>query len=223
MGLTLWAVLGASLLGSVHCAAMCGPLAAAAEGRASYHAGRLALYLLAGALAGALGGALDAAALHAGWPRLAAQVAGGLLVLFGTVSLLRQAGLRLPRVGDRLGLNRDGLLRLGAVPPAWRGLALGAASALLPCGWLYAYLAAAAGSGSAERGVLTMGVFWVGTVPAVLAAAAILQRLTGPLRRRLPAFGALALILIGLLTALGRIGPAHHSGAPLVLHAHTGR
>jgi uncharacterized protein len=213
----LWAVFVASLLGSVHCAAMCGPLAAAAEagrGRArsrlAYHGGRLAVYLALGALAGAAGGLLDRFGLRLGWSASAARVAGVLLIAFGLVTLLRSLGLRLGR-RDPLATFTAGLYRrLRQVPPAARGVTLGAASALLPCGWLYAFVAAAGGTGSPVQGALAMAVFWTGTVPAVATAGLLLQRVTGSLRRRLPAVTAIALIAIGLLAALGR-APGHHA------------
>jgi sulfite exporter TauE/SafE len=226
--LTLGAILVTSLLGSVHCAAMCGPLAAVAggtdagaAGRAAYHAGRLCLYLVLGAAAGALGGGFNAVALGAGLPSDAAQVAGWLLVALGVLALARAAGWWFPRPLGAVGaFPRRVLTRLAQVRPAWRGLALGAASAFLPCGWLYAFAVTAAGTGSAESGALAMAAFWTGTVPAVAGAALVLQRLTGRLRRRLPAFTALVLIAIGLLTALGRARAAHHPpDSPVMTHA----
>ncbi|HVR19134.1 MAG TPA: sulfite exporter TauE/SafE family protein, partial [Polyangiaceae bacterium] len=63
-------ILFASVGGSLHCAAMCGPYVAAVAGAgpagraapttvAAYHAGRLATYLALGAAGGFFGGALD--------------------------------------------------------------------------------------------------------------------------------------------------------------------
>lgn len=214
----LWAVWLASLLGSAHCAAMCGPLAAAAEAggsparrRIGYHAGRLGVYLALGGLAGWAGGALDRWGLGLGWSLPAARAAGLLLVAFGTLALLRALGVRIgsPRWLAAFGARLSAPLR--ALSPAWRALALGAASALLPCGWLYGFVAVAGATGSAGGGVLTMAVFWTGTVPAVASAGLVLQRLTGRLRRRLPAVTALALIVLGLLAAVGR-NPSRHAG-----------
>ena len=79
-------VLIASLGGSLHCAAMCGPTMAAVsrfgpEGRAglstqaAYHLGRLTTYLALGAFGGLLGGTLDLAGNAAGVGRVSAIVA----------------------------------------------------------------------------------------------------------------------------------------------------
>ena len=85
----------------------------------------------------------------------------------------------------------------------------------LPCGWLWAFVVAAAGTGSALGGALVMAVFWLGTVPAMTGVLA----LGGPaaiwLRRRMPAVTAIALIVLGLGTLAMRWTDA---GAPQVTH-----
>ncbi|MEO8450322.1 MAG: sulfite exporter TauE/SafE family protein [Gemmatimonadota bacterium] len=228
----LWPVLAASLLGSAHCAGIGGAFAAMARGPErrlagtfGYHAGRLAVDAGLGAAAGALGLGVDLFGQTAGVPSAAARIAGALLVCFGVLTLLRLAGYR----GGRLLAPVNAYLarlgaRAGALAAGPRGLLLGAATALLPCGWLYAFVAVAGGTGSPIRGALAMAVFWSGTVPAVAMAAAVLQRLTGALRSRLPALTAAALIVVGLLTAFGRVGPGHGRGhapgdlPPVVAH-----
>ena len=64
---------------------------------------------------------------------------------------------------------------------------------------------AAAGTGSVLRGMLVMFVFWVGTLPALLAVAAGSRRLVGPFARRMPAVAAMVVVIIGLLTLAGRL------------------
>ncbi|RMF85708.1 MAG: sulfite exporter TauE/SafE family protein, partial [Planctomycetota bacterium] len=88
------AVFVASLLGSLHCAGMCGPFVAFAVGadagrtggawrHVAYHGGRLVTYSLLGVAAGALGAALDLGGAWVGVQRTAAIVAGAIMVLFG--------------------------------------------------------------------------------------------------------------------------------------------
>ena len=178
-------VLVASLGGSLHCAAMCGPTMAAVsrfgpEGRAeistqaAYHLGRLATYLSLGALGGLLGGTLDLAGNAAGVGRVSAVVAGLVLILWGAsafvprptlVKLSRKAPARL---GGLLGRAFAWLARF---PPLPRALLLGLSTTLVPCGWLYAFVAAAAGTGSAPLAVGVMFAFWLGTLPALAGAA----------------------------------------------------
>lgn len=226
-------ILGSSLLGSPHCAAMCGGFACFYAQRPgarrswlvplAYHGGRLASYALLGAVAGALGAGVDAAGRMAGAARPAAVLAGVLMVGWGAVTMLRAMGARLPRVslGATHNLQRYTVQRMERRPPALRAAALGLLTTLLPCGWLYVFVATAGGSGSPGRGALAMSAFWLGTVPMLAGLGALVQRLSGPLRRRLPVLTAAVLVVIGLLTAAGRIGM--RLGAPepgARIHAH---
>src|SRR6185503_12294429 len=94
-GMTLLlSILAASLLGSVHCAAMCGGFVCLYAGtgtthdvrvrpHAAYNLGRLASYLFLGALAGSVGRGIDQIGGIAGVGRLAAIVGGALMVAWG--------------------------------------------------------------------------------------------------------------------------------------------
>ena len=215
-------VLGASLLGSAHCAGMCGGFvafyaggAASLRGRAAwwchlaYNGGRLAVYVALGAAAGLLGAALDATGgLLTGVQRTTAIVSGVLITLWGVHALLESLGVLTVRLGAPRALRSLAGYGIGAVaeaPPLLRALAVGLATGLLPCGWLYAFLVTAAGTGSALGGVALMAVFWIGTVPAMLSVGVGLQSLAGPLRRHVPVACATAMIVVGLLAVGGRL------------------
>jgi hypothetical protein len=152
-----------------------------------YHLGRLLGYSAFGALAGGTAGALArVAGLH--------QVLAALLLLAAVLMLgqaLRRGGAFLPAGMARLGvwlapslpllprlIGRPlGALLGNASPaggPGWRrGLALGLLLSALPCGLLYGALAAAAAAGSALAGALAMAAFVLGTMPALVAVAAL--------------------------------------------------
>jgi sulfite exporter TauE/SafE len=214
-------ILLASLLGSVHCAAMCGGFVCLYAGETrgwsahlAYNGGRLASYMLAGAVAGLIGVAVNGAGVFVGIARLAAIISGALLVLWGSALALRALGVRLrswdgPRITQRLLASVLG--RLKGRSPVVRAGAIGLLSTLLPCGWLYAFVAVAGGTGRLTTSLLTMFVFWVGTLPAMLAVGYSLQRLTGSLRQRLPLVTALAVVVIGALSLFGRL----HTNAAL--------
>lgn len=213
--MTIWPVLVVSLIGSPHCAAMCGLVAGAAAPTArtalAYHLARLGGYLAIGALAGLAGSGADQLGAAAGVPAVATRAAGVLLMAAGVAGLLRAAGiLRLGSVDTHRWLARIAG-RVRSLRPGARAIALGLLTALLPCGWLLAFGAAAAGTGSALAGAGAMGVFWLGTVPALAGAALVIQRAAGPLRARLPMLGAVALICLGLVTLLCR--PVGHGSA----------
>ena len=213
------AIFMASLAGSPHCVAMCGPFLAFAAGQGSssrwtvtgwYHAGRLATYLTLGALAGALGSGVERIGALAGVSRLAAILAGTVMVLWGLDTILALRGVRsrlhAPSAMQRL-LGKV-TRRIAGMPVAWRAAVTGLSTALLPCGWLYAFVAAAGATASPAMAALTMFVFWTGTLPVMAAMGLGLQRAAGPLRRSLPVVTAVVVVAIGLLTIAGRMQPS---------------
>ncbi|CAN5138100.1 sulfite exporter TauE/SafE family protein [soil metagenome] len=224
------AILAASLLGSVHCAAMCGGFVCFYTGSAPrdaslvrahilYHAGRLVSYVMLGALAGLLGAGVARAGVLAGIGHAASLVAGLLMVAWAATTIAAQGGvrLRLPSVPQAWPALVGGVLqRLRGQPLAVRAAVTGIATTLIPCGWLYVYVAVAGGTGQVLAGMLVMAVFWVGTVPALAAVGVGAQRTLGPLRARLPLASAVIVLVIGMLAISGRLAS---TGAAMV-HGH---
>ena len=227
----------ASLAGSPHCAAMCGPLLAFAATGADagvpssrrtltigYHGGRLVSYVALGALAGALGAGVERIGVVAGVSRLAAIVAGLLMVLWGVDTLLAWRGIRSrlhapPAMQRAVGRVTR---RVAEMPGAARATIIGLATALLPCGWLYVFVAAAGATGSPVNAMFVMFVFWTGTLPVMATLGIGLQRLAGPLRRSLPLVTAVVVVVIGILTIAGRMQPLS-AGSATLTHAHAER
>lgn len=230
-------VLAAAFIGSPHCAGMCGGFVCFVSGEASgprrwlaqaaYHGGRLLSYLLLGAAAGALGAGIERAGASAGVGRAAPIGAGILMLAWGGARLAHAMGVGSDRAGTgvRPGgahalasrLLAPAMRALRAWHPTTRGLAIGILTTLIPCGFLYAFVAIAAGTGSPAGGLLVMGAFWVGTVPVLAALGVAADRAVGVLRLRLPVLSALLLIVLGLLTLAGRLRPIegrhHHTAA----------
>jgi sulfite exporter TauE/SafE len=213
-------VLASSVLGSPHCAGMCGGFvgfyAGQDPGRArplahvAYNGGRLVSYLALGALAGMLGAGLDRVGALAGVSRTAGVVAGALMVVWAGAAILAATGLRRasPRAWPALGRPIAAAVRaLRDQPPEARALAIGMLSTLLPCGWLYAFAALAAATGGASGGMLVMLAFWAGTVPMMAGLGLLARRALGPLGRRLPLVTASVLLVFGVLTLSGRLQP----------------
>ncbi len=220
----LIAVMTASLLGSLHCVGMCGPLAVwaigANDGQAkrrrapamlAYHAGRLTTYLSAGLVAGSVGSALTVGGDVAGIQSAAAKVAGGLMIAVG---LWRLASMfwsaKTPAVGGA-GMHRVALplmRRLGpamrTMDPATRAFAGGLVTTWLPCGWLYLFVLAAAGSGSVPAAVMMMAAFWAGTLPALTGVMIGASGLVRKAPRLTTLMVAVLLIGTGTYTATGR-------------------
>lgn len=217
------AVFGASLAGSLHCAGMCGPLVvmwagqdgdprAARLGHVAYNAGRLAAYAAMGAVAGAIGAAVEVTGAVAGFSGTAAILGGAFVALWGLHGVLSALGVRVPRLTPPARWTRAASRAMGAVQgmpvPARAGL-LGLFSALLPCGFLWAFVATAAGTGDPASGAAVMALFWSGTLPALVAVGAAARRLAGPLRRRLPLVTAAVVLVVGLSVVAKRAFMVH--------------
>jgi sulfite exporter TauE/SafE len=219
------ALFAAGLAGGLtHCVVMCGPFvlaqgaATASEALGSgalrrlsgaallpYHLGRGLGY---GLLGGLVGGAGALFAQASGLRYLAAA-----LLLLAALLMLAQASARLaawlphlpaPRLARGLEAR---MAPLFASPKGWRGARLGLLLSALPCGLLYAALAAAAASGSALAGALAMLAFVAGTVPALVALAFFGRGLKHLLGGAAPAAGAALFMLNAavLLTLAARL------------------
>jgi sulfite exporter TauE/SafE len=207
-GISLFPVFVVGLLGSAHCAGMCGGIVGAFSAapqrpafpvavvhvRAdaavnatvrvlSYNAGRIASYALAGALAGTFG---------AGMRALAAVQAGGLwlanlmLIALGLHLMNAWRGLdKVEAAGQVLWRRLRPLM--GAIVPAdtpFKLLMLGALWGWLPCAMVYSMLVTAMLSGSAASGAAVMAAFGLGTLPMLFALGAIGQQVRAAFGKR---------------------------------------
>jgi len=189
------------LVGSTHCASMCGGLVVAThvpadarrrlaswQARGSVvmaqNAGRVLSYALAGAAAGGLGqvvGTVHAAAARTVLQWLAALV----LVLVGTrLAGLLPAALDPERLGAplwrRLGPRARALLPLSTPRHAF---AFGLLWGFLPCGLVYSALAVASVSGSIATGFVGMLAFGLGTLPMLLGLGTLAGSISRVFRR----------------------------------------
>ena len=217
----------ASLLGSVHCGAMCGAFACLAGTRGTgggpfYHGGRLLAYLTLGVTAGVVGAGLDTTGVMTGIQRSAALVTSIALVLWGLVQL--RAALRPKQFTAATqwgGVLGTWLTRTNGWDPRARALAIGGITGLLPCGWLWAFVATAMGTGGPLRGAAVMAVFWSGTIPMLVGVTAGARRF-GPLARvRWPIASASLVVLLGLGELVAHLRmPIMRQSAPGTTHSH---
>jgi sulfite exporter TauE/SafE len=211
-------ILVASLLGSIHCAGMCGPFTCLYAGsrtdsrqvtaHASYNVGRLVSYVVLGTIAGSIGARVDELGRFAGVAHLAAVVAGCLMIVWAAGTIAASLGVRIPisLAPEWARRTLGGLLISASRQRAEvRGLIVGLLTTLLPCGWLYTFVVVAGSTGGALAGATVMAVFWVGTVPILLAVGMSAARLLGPLTRRLPVVSATFVLVLGLLTIAGKL------------------
>jgi hypothetical protein len=171
--LDCWTAFLLGLVGSLHCAGMCGPLALALPatgnstpayllGRVAYNAGRIITYCLLGIVFGLAGWTLLLAGLQR-W----VSIALGVALLLGLFASRRLALARpVTSVVNQLKASMSVLLRRRSLA----GLAvLGLLNGLLPCGLVYVACAGAAATGGVLAGASYMAAFGVGTVPMMLA------------------------------------------------------
>jgi len=204
------------LTGTVHCAAMCGPLVVALAGTSrggaalAYHVGRITTYTILGGLLGAVGQQFgDASPAGAMGPAAHAQVILSLV----SANLLLWLGLsRLGIVPEPAFLSTPASL-FGRAGRALRSrgapglLVLGLLLGLLPCGLSWAAFARAIAAGSASQGALLVLAFGLGTLPGLVlvgTGAATLARRHARLADILA-----GILLVGMAaTLLARAAPA---------------
>jgi sulfite exporter TauE/SafE len=142
-----------------------------------------------------------------GLNRLAAVLAGSMMIAVGVVAVARYSGWQAPRVAVPALLQRGiafGRRAALGLHPGSRALVIGLLTALLPCGWLYAFAIVAAGTGSVLFGAAVLAAFWLGTVPILASLGVGVQALTGTLGRKLPVATALVIVALGLYTITAR-------------------
>ncbi len=206
----LWPIFIASLLGSTHCAAMCGGLASYCSSfcnkkfNINYHLGRLSSYLILGAIAGQLGQSIEKYSKLQG---IISIITGGFLISWGILYLLDKSEFVKSKLGSsyvtsKLSKTFATLISkfIGNDPKLWsrRAYLVGFFTAFMPCGWLYAFVLVSANAGSAIQGMATMLVFWLGTVPALIFVGEFSKKLSISLRRFSPTLVAIMLIIAGL-------------------------
>lgn len=201
-----WTAFILGLVGSLHCAGMCGPLALAlpgaaasparfAFGRMAYNAGRIVTYCGLGLLFGLFGKTL----LLAGVQRWVSIFLGVVLIvgLFASrrLALWKPATLLVNQLKSRMSrlLRQRSLVSVGA---------LGLLNGMLPCGLVYVAAAGAAATGRILNGAVYMAAFGAGTLPMMLAIGLGGRLVPLSFRLKLRAAIPVSVFLLGTLLIL---------------------
>lgn len=214
----LTSLLFTGLVGGVsHCIGMCGPFVLSQVGSRleripaarmrewhrltgaallPYHLGRMTTYSLLGAVGATLAGQINSLS---GLRWLSAALLLLAAVLFAGHAIPRLRRLWHPSVpvstpSAGRWINRVAA-PLFAAPTGWRGYALGVVLGFIPCGLLYAALAAAAATGDPVAGAFGMAAFCLGTLPNLLAVG-VAGHLAGQRWRGLIAQAAPVLLIL---------------------------
>jgi hypothetical protein len=202
------------IMGSVHCAGMCGPIALALPtggktawpllaGRLTYNGGRIVTYALLGLVVGAIGRGIGLL----GYQQALSIVLGAFLII---TSLVPAAARRfLPRVPGAEAMQRRVTDALGSLFRRRSLSALflvGVLNGFLPCGFVVAALAGAATTGSEAGGAMFMAGFGTGTVPVMLGLSLAGYRLPNAFRATLVALLPWLGVLLGVLLIVRGLG-----------------
>jgi len=196
------------LLSSLHCIGMCGPIVLAyslSSGgpkgawplHAAYNGGRIISYTLLGAAVGLAGQAFTSLETVGEYVSIAG---GGLMVVAGIFLL---GLIPVPESFTRWFKRPSGLLSgLFRSTSTYSKLTLGLLTPLLPCGILYAMAIKAATAHSVLGGALTMALFALGMVPALMLMGSFSTIFSARVRKGAEQMAAAAVILMGVILVL---------------------
>lgn len=196
------------LMGSFHCAGMCGPIALSLPlgrqniwtkiaGGLAYNLGRTLTYAAMGLIFGLLGQGLQLA----GFQRRVSILMGSLMIL----SILLPSLFK--RVNNPLGFSlfsslNSAIRKLFSQRSPAGLLALGLLNGLLPCGLVYLAIAGAIGTGSAVEGTLFMFLFGLGTLPMLLFISLAGNMMGTAFRLKINRLIPFVVVLVGLIFVL---------------------
>ena len=197
----------------MHCIGMCGGLVSALSmtrpkvwwsGLTAYQFGRVTTYTIFGLITGLIGISLKQLGGFDQIQFALTLFAGLIMITFG----LNLAGFMsnpFARFGTRVigGLGLANRIKAAASshnPVSWYGI--GIANGLLPCGLVYVALGLSIASGDVVEGTAIMFAFGLGTIPAMMAAPALVNMVTANKRGLIMKILGILVIILGLLTMI---------------------
>lgn len=189
--------------GSAHCVGMCGPLVSATSPgplqSAFYQVGRLLGYLTLTIVLGFVGKVFIFQYSKLLNSIFSAFLAAFFIFLGIRIFLKRPIQFKMPgniqKIWGKLNFDKPSILKSGMT---------GLFSIFLPCGFLYAVVFSTMGFQNLTLGILSVVAFWLGTLPAMVSAPYLVNRLLKPFVNRRPQLTGFFLVCLGLLTILWR-------------------
>ena len=206
----LWTAFIVGLVGSAHCAGMCGPIALAlplrseswftrVSGGLIYNTGRILTYMMLGAIFGLLGKGLH----MAGFQLWTSVVLGILMITMVLVPLIFK---RMPSLNNvfesysaRLLSGFRSMFRKGDTKSLF---GIGFLNGILPCGLVYVAIAGAINTGDVLSAMIYMALFGAGTIPVMLAVSLAGTMISLKLRVFVNKLSPYVIVLLGVLFIL---------------------
>lgn len=199
----VWLAFTTGLLGSLHCAGMCGPIAMSLPDpghlglsyywqRFQYNAGRMISYAFLGAILGIPGTWIK----PAGWQQGLSIVTGIVLILSFVFTRYKGKFKPFDFLQQKIVGSLGKILQKGS-GSSW--LATGVLNGLLPCGLVYIALAGALVSGSVLNGAIYMLFFGLGTFPVMFIISVSGRLLPLKIRSKVRYIIPFTSVLVGVL------------------------
>jgi len=231
----LWTAFILGLVGSAHCAGMCGPIALALPlksdnwftrvgGGLVYNAGRIVTYMILGAVFGMLGKGIH----MAGFQLLASIVIGSLMIVMVLLPLLFKKMNSLNNVFEAYSARLlSGFRTMFSSGKTSSLLGIGLLNGILPCGLVYVAVAGAINTGDVVSSMLYMALFGAGTIPVMLAVSMAGTMISLKLRIFVNKLSPYVIVMLGILFILRGlslgipyISPKAEALTPVVSKAH---
>lgn len=198
------------LMGSFHCAGMCGPIAIALPlhgttilqktfGAALYNIGRTVTYGIMGALFGLLGQGVG----MLGFQQKISVVMGALMIISVLFPALFKTKSNIGKIWSRfVGSLKRTIGKMFSIRSFSSLFFIGLLNGLLPCGLVYMAIAGAIGTGNVTQGSLYMILFGLGTIPMLLAISMAGNIMSQAIRTKINKLIPVLIIVVGLLFIL---------------------
>ncbi len=198
------------IMGSFHCAGMCGPIAIALPlhgnsvggkifGGSLYNLGRTITYGVMGALFGLLGQGVA----MIGFQQKISVIMGSLMIISILFPALFKNQYTLSKSWFSLvGKLKSTIGRMFSIRSYPSLFFIGMLNGLLPCGLVYMAIAGAIGTGSVGMGTLYMILFGLGTIPMLLGISLAGNLLSLAVRKRINKLIPLMVVVVGIFFIL---------------------
>jgi len=208
--LVLISALMLGLMGSFHCAGMCGPIAIALPlhgnrlpqkiyGGVLYNLGRTVTYGIMGAVFGLLGQGIS----MIGFQQKVSIIMGAIMIISVFFpSLFKNQYSTEKSWISWVAKLKSSIARMFAIRSFSSLFFIGLANGLLPCGLVYIAIAGAIGTGEVVYGSLYMLMFGLGTIPMMLSIAIAGNVLSVAIRKKINRLIPVLVVIVGVFFIL---------------------